>query len=79
MEQWNPNQQFLQFISATSTKIDTLRFVVHGEQRTLRDLIQEMEVGTTWGKSVYVPLYKAYTCQGPLQQQYQSWQEQQSL
>ncbi len=79
MEQWHPNQNFLQFLRAISPQDNTPRFVVCGEEKTLRNLIQEMEVGTDWGRNVYLTLYQAYSRDGPLQEQYQSWQEQQSL
>lgn len=78
MEQWNPDQNFLQFIRDISPPGNITRFVVHGEKKTLCDLLHEMELGTFWGRGVYLPLYQAYSHDGPLQQQYQSWQEQQS-
>jgi len=78
MEPWNPDLKFLQFLSATSPKMDTPRFVVSGEQKTLGDLIHELKIGTDWGRGVYTPLHQAYFREGPLHKQYQSWREQQS-
>jgi len=78
MEQWHPDQHFLRFLRDTSPLADTPRFIVCGEKKTLSDLIREMEVGTAWGRNVYLPLYQAYSRQGPLHEEYRSGREQQS-
>lgn len=76
MELWHPDQDFLQFLKDISPPSNISCFTVCGEKKTLPDLIIEMELGTDWGKSVYTPLYRAYSLQGPLREQYQSWQKQ---
>lgn len=78
MEQWHPDQNFLLFLRDISPPCDTPRFIVCGEKKTLPDLIHEMEIGTDWGRSVYLPLYQAYSHQGPLHEEYRAWREQQS-
>lgn len=73
-EKWTPDRKFLSFLKEEySSVLEEKRFIVFGEKKTLNDLILEMEAGSSWGRRVYEPLYKAYICGGPLMEQYAQW------